>query len=432
MIRSLLASLLFLPLILIAQDYRQLGDDLLAPVDGGSYGEELTISGDGSVLVVAAPVEGQAFNGVVRVYRRDGAAYDQIGEITTDQPGARVGRSIALTPDGTTLVVGTIVGAGNANGARLSPFTLVYAITADGVELTHRINAPIENGRFGFDVSVSDDAGRIAISVPNSVSPAGQVPPGRVYLFDLNGDGEYVQSGLLQESTLEEFGSVVELNGDGSVLAVGAVIGTTLGGDTDRQVYLYRFDAAANEFLLETTFARPDDRNFGIDVDLDASGDFLVIGENERVNDAADTGALLGYRYDGRQWVTWFEDLLPPATEANLGRFGRYVDLSGDASTIAVGSPTYNQPASSTGRAYIYKVSPAGEVTLQTPEIVGGQRDQNLGSAVAVSTEGNVVAIGQRGSSSDVDGRVSVYEEIARPVGVSRPRLELPGLALHR
>ncbi len=403
-----------------AQDYRPLGSDIIPPAADGKFGHDVAVSADGRTIVVTSVFE-VGSRGAVRVYRRSGGQYQQIRDkVAGLNSGDLYGRSVALTPDGTRFVIGTsrrLTVGGTQTGFAL----LVYDINADGT-LTEDavIRPPFANVFPGHDVAISDDGRRIVAGAPDN----GQ--SGEVYIFDRAADGTWGNSSILTELTPDKFGWTVELNGDGTVLAVGCE--DESGDSNDSDVYLYRFDAARNRFQREVTFARTNARNFGIDLDLDASGDHLVIGDNRRPMGANTEGAVDGYRYDGRQWSVWFAELTAPETEATAANFGNPVKISGDASTIVVGDPNYTLPNRTNGRVYVYKVTPEGELTLQTPELLGERRLTGLGNAVAVSAEGNVIVAGQSLARGN-DGRVSVYEEVANPIsGVGA--LDVPGLAL--
>ena len=104
---SLLYLILSSSIILTAQDYRQFGGDLIGLADGGKFGHDVAISGDGQTIVVSSVLE-NSNAGAVRVYRTSGGAFTQLGEtIAGTANNTLYGRSVAISNDGTRFAFGT-------------------------------------------------------------------------------------------------------------------------------------------------------------------------------------------------------------------------------------------------------------------------------------------------------------------------------------
>ena len=246
-----------------------------------------------------------------------------------------------------------------------------------------------------------------------------------------------VQAYLKASNTGAEdwFGFSVALSGDGNTLAVGAMweggSGTGVNPASDEgatqsgAVYVYRRTGTtwAFEAYLKASNTEAGDW-FGWSVALSADGNTLAVGASRedgsgtRANPpsdegATDSGAVYVYRRTGSAWA--FEAYLKASnTEAGDG-FGASTALSDDGNTLAVGalfengSGTGVNPASSdgareSGAAYVYQRTGstwAFEAYIKASNT--GARDR-LGLAVALSHDGNTLAIGAYGEAGSGTG----------------------------
>ncbi len=179
--------------------------------------------------------------------------------------GDDVGRSVAITPDGTEVVTGAI-NTHNRDGA-------AYVLTraSSGWQQDARFTvADAPEGAFGSAVAVSADGNTVLVAA----QLAGQ---GKVYVFS-NGAGGWTQSAeLLPTNTRvsnDTFGHSLSLSADGNTAAI-----TEPGYSDHGRVYV--FTRSASGWTVATTLAadspQPND-GFGIQLALDAAGTRLLLG----------------------------------------------------------------------------------------------------------------------------------------------------------
>ena len=285
---------------------------------GDVFSFSVALSSDGNTLAASAytedgngrdPLNDPATDGsgAVYVFTRTGGEWMQQAYLKASNPGLddRFGHSVALSPDGGTLVVGAIDEDSAATGV-------------------------------GGD-EASDAA-------PNS---------GAVYVFTRTGDVWTQQAYLKASNTssADVFGWAVALSSDGNTLAVGARAEDGIDDGVSRSgaVYMLRRTGATWEqeaYIKASTIGARD--LFGVSVALSADGDRLVVGARAEDSDAtgvggdeasdavADSGALYLF---ARTAATWEQEAYIKASNTEAGdRFGESVALSADGRRVAVGA----------------------------------------------------------------------------------------------
>ena len=81
------------------------------------------------------------------------------------------------------------------------------------------------------------------------------------------------------------------------------------------------------------------------------------------------------------------------------------LSLSDDGNTVAIGAPGHS---SSTGRTRMFRLNGSSQWVQIGQSIDGGAANDSSGDSVSLSDDGNTVAVGATGYSSDT-GRSCVY-----------------------
>lgn len=259
--------------------------------DGATNASDVAISGDGMVLALSNPNDSAAGYklGSVKIYFRENGkwVYKQIVGPTDNASPILFGTSVALSLDGTYLVVGMdpiTTGSSMFPGAVYrykfngSAYIVVNKLTPSNPSVTGNAS------RFGRDISMSD-AGRVLVIgqyyAEDILTGAGKA---KVYEFDVN-DGIINTSQLKASNTTawDYLGSKVSVSGNGNVIALGApnrddnsvmntgavyIYNQPWGSDKTEDVYITASDKSALDF-------------FGTAVSLDAVGDKLVISAQQ-------------------------------------------------------------------------------------------------------------------------------------------------------
>ena len=267
------------------------------------------------------------------------------------------------------------VGCTDSNEVTVDVAQLVQAVGYVKASNTDR------NDRFGNSVALSGDGNTLAVGAwgedsnvtginrdqtDNSVSNAGAV-----YVFTRSGSN-WSQQAYLKASNTEDgdsFGVSVALSSDGNTLAVGAnreeSNATGIGGDqADNSAALsgavYVFTRSGNNWSQQTYLKASNTDSsdfFGISVTLSSDGNTLAVGAwfeasnatningNQADNSASYAGAVYLFTRSGSNWSQ--QAYLKASNTDSGDRFGWSVALSGDGNTLAVGA--WGEDSNATG-----------------------------------------------------------------------------------
>lgn len=302
------------------------------------------------------------------------------------------GRAVAVSKDGSTLVVGSpgensfSQGInGNQSDMTTKGAGAVYVFVRDALAWKQQAYIKASNTRanaaFGDSVALSDNGDTLIVGSSGESSQTRGVAgnqadttapqSGAVYVFARNGttwsQDAYVKSSNTRSNA--QFGHAVAISGDGATFVVGA---------------------------------------YG-----ESSGS---AGINGNQNDTSASGAGAVYVF-GRSGGTWVQQTYVKASNPRSNaNFGWALALSGDGSTLAVGGygeasaangingSQSDTSAASAGATYVFARS--GGSWMQQAYVKAGLARANalFGYSVALSTSGNTMAVGAYGEASGAKG----------------------------
>lgn len=336
------------------------------------------------------------------------------------------------------------------NGAGCSPLALPLTIdVSKAMGYFKASNAEADDG-FGESVALSADGSTFAVSAYAEDSNATGVDGnqadnsvglgGAVYVFKRNA-GVWIQQAYLKPNAVPAaapgfwFGRSIALSDDGNTLAVGAHYedsnATGIDGDPANNlatnsgaVYVFSRsgDAWSHQAYVKASNTDANDQ-FGTRVALSADGNTLAVGaHNERstathvggdesINSINGAGAVYVF---ARSAGTWTQQAYVKASNTQAQQaFGTSVALSGDGNTLAVGA---NNEASSNpgnpvdvaapGSGAVYILTRSGGVWAHQAYLKAGVPtiDSYFGTAVALSNDGNTLAVGAYKEDSNATG----------------------------
>ena len=261
--------------------------------------------------------------------------------------------------------------------------------------------------RFGWTVDINRNGTIIAVGAPNADYPQNDtiIPnAGMVQVLEWDGSSWNPRGQTLYGSWENDFwGYSVSLSGDGNILAVGT--------PTMNQVHVYELlfndnTTAAEWRLMGDPIGGVESyEGFGQSVVLSKSnGRILAVGA-PGANDA--TGIVRLYEWTEDQfgtavWTPKGNDLLG---EAPSDGFGQSISLSWDGSTVAIGAPSHDNQQlflEDTGQVQIYEWT--GENWMTKGNIVLGTIESAyLGYSISLQEDGNIFAAGAWGSTEFKD-----------------------------
>ncbi len=224
----------------------------------------------------------------------------------------------------------------------------------------------------------------------------------------------------------QAFGYSLALSSDGRTLAVGALAegSNAQGIDGDQSntlapesgaVYVYSRGTGgwALQAYVKSSNSEASDY-FGEALALSGDGNTLVVsatGEDSNAtgvngdpsdNSAIASGAVYVYTRAGNSWSQ--QAYLKASNTSSADRFGQKVALSADGNTLAVGATGEDSAATDSGAVYVF--SRTGNDWAQQAYVKASNADaeDRFGGALALSADGNTLAVGTPSEDSNATG----------------------------
>lgn len=411
------------------------------------FGGVVAISGDGATIAVGAEGEASAATGVNNVSpgQGDNSAANNSGAVyvfvksanvwiqqayvkasnTTDQDA--FGKSISLSADGNTLVVGAPGEASAATGINnTSPGQsdnsadgagAVYIFTRTNDSWTQQAYIKASNAaasaRFGWAISLSSDGSTLAVG--------SYAQDGAAYVYVRSGS-TWTEQAILKASNHEindYFGYDVSLSDDGNAIAVGAPgedsastgVNNVSPGQADnsadysgaayvfnrsgsvwtQQAYVKASNTGAGDYYGYSVALNSDGSTLAVGAQLEASAATGIdsVSPSQNDNSAPFAGAVyVYYKSSG----SWSQQAYIKSPVSGASRFGWDVALNDSGETLSVGATNTNP--SGIGKAFTFKRT--GGVWAALSEVAGPGTDQTdeFGSSVSLSTDGTSLLVG--------------------------------------
>jgi len=359
----------------------------------GHAGNASAVSGDGDTIAMGAPHENGGANsaGAVYVFTRRGGTISQQAYLKASTPGdgANFGSSVALSRDGNTLAVAAYYEASSATGINgnqsdrsIPEAGAVYVFTRTGstwsqqayIKASNTGSAAVGDGfaegdQFGYSMALSADGNTLAVGAIGEDSKTMGVngdqtdnsanQSGAAYVFTRSGktwsQQAYIKSSMTRQNVL--FGYSIGVSANGDTLAVaeydadrgkGALYVLVRSGGVWTHQARIQAGNAENGDSLGYSIAISDDGNTMAAGAADE--DCLIPGinpagcEKDQPLDNS-SGAAYVFVRSGTAWAQ--QVFLKSSNPARQDWFGVRIAISGDGNTVAVGAP--NEDSASKG-----------------------------------------------------------------------------------
>ena len=379
-------------------------------------------------------------------------------------PNEQFGRSVSISGDGNTLVVGAIGEDSNAKGIGgdqgnndANNSGAVYVFVRSSTE-TWKQQSYIKasnaeaNDQFGYVVSISGDGNTLAVGARFEDSDAkgiggeqeaGADNSGAVYVFTRSTvTATWSQQSYIKASNSganDRFGNAVSLSDDGNTLAVGARFEDSnakgidgaqeAGADNSGAVYVFSRNSTgiwSQQSYIKASNSGAGDQ-FGFSVSLSTNGNSLVVGAigedsnakgvggDQDNTDANNSGVV--YFFTRSSTGTWSQQAYIKASNSGAGdEFGYAVSISGDGNSLVVGATGEDSnakgidgaeeaSADNSGAVYVFTRSSTGTWS-QKSYIKASNTDEfdEFGFSVSLSDDGNTLAVSARFEDSNAEG----------------------------
>ena len=376
-------------------EWNQVGETIFGENSGEYIGTSISLSARGETLAMGGTWDGYG-TGIVRIYARVGSTWEQLGQtLEGSSPGDHFGASVKLSNDGKTLVVGSDLDSdiGSIHVYQYSDVSSQWIQRGDTLEGRSR------GDQAGWSVAMSAAADVIALGAPGSST-------GYTRVYEWSGN-RWVQRGKDIEKG-DRFGHSIGLNGDGSILAIGALDGS----------YVKVLQFNGNNWRERGQPIQGDESTFfGASVSLSRSGDILAVGApyDTRVRSGSAAGLARVYVWDSGRWIQQGQDLYGAGS---FHYFGQNVALSSSGQVLAVGTPGPrwgDVPSSvlvydwdSSARSWVLR----GNLISSADSTSYGTSTELPSFSMSMSLNGNTVAIASplNGEKGRASGQVKVFQ----------------------
>jgi hypothetical protein len=367
---------------------------------GDSFGIETAVSDDGTTAVVGAAADdtdGVRNTGSAYVYENSGGGESQQAKLLASDGDEDdyFGWHAAISGDGGTVVVAAPFDE-DPNGERGGS---AYVFVRSGGSWAEATKVAPETGdgndQFGTSVALSKDGTTLLVGA--EVADPDGTETGAAYVYTGSGGSWSLDARLTanEGSSNDRFGNAVALSDDGTTALVGSYLDDTLDGDSAGSVAVYTRSGGSWPQQARLTAGDGDaDDNFGNSVDVDATGTTALIGAPE---DADPNGDSAGAAYVfGESGGAWNQQAKLAATDGDSGdTFGWSLGLSDDGETAVVGAKNDDDPNGTFGGSAYFFVVSDGTWSQRTKLVPadGDSRDRFSRSA-DISGDGTTVIVG--------------------------------------
>ena len=370
--------------------FTQLGTNINGEFDFDLFGKCVSLSSNGSIIAIGTTKNNIGSNsGNIYIYSFDGSNWNQLGNcIYSEAENNESGNSISLSSDGSIIAIGSYLN-NNTGSVRVYNYN-----GTEWIKLGSNINSNMTDDRFGISVSLSSDGTIVAIGADyNSYNGLNS---GNVSIFKYD-NNNWVQLGnnISGETEDDYSGKSISLSNDGTIIAIGSYRNNSNGFNTGN-VRIFKYNGSNWIKLGNNIYGEIDNDYFGTSISLSGDGSVIAIGANGNMS-----GYTQIYKFNDTTWIQLGNDIVGGSISDNSGK---YVKLSNDGTTVAIGANDGNGINSGNVRLFKYN----GTNWFQIGNSIYGENGYMIGESISLSYDGSIMAIGTPNENSK--GFVSIYK----------------------
>lgn len=333
-------------------------------------------------------------NGVVRIYEFDGNAWEKLGADI-------VGES-SNDQSGWSVSMSSD-GTRVAIGARFNNFgghVRVYELdNGTWQQVGGDIDSEAQGDTSGWSVGLSADGSRVAIGAPNNYADTqnSQDKRGHVRVFQLtNGAWQQMGSDIDGAASREQSGWTVAISSDGSHVIIGAPY------STKGNARVYKWNSNSWEKVGQDLTGDADGDLFGWTVAISANGKRAIVGAPYNDDAASNSGHARVFEWDDSANPPAWQQVGSALTgNPTYHEFGHAVAISSDGTVIAIGGPYDQSPSAPQYKGIVRLYQLQNDTWTQVGvDLAGNARNDWLGFSLAMSQNGKRIISGAPGSTS--------------------------------
>jgi len=336
------------------------------------------------------------------------AQWQQIGsDIDGEFAGDASGRYVSLSANGTSVAVGA---PSNSNGQGSSFFGHVRVFelnSGNWVQKDNDIDGEAIGDFSGNPVQINADGSVVAIGAFNNEGNGRNA--GHVRVFEFN-SGNWIQKGsdIDGEFAEDKSGSALALNNNGNIVAIGAALNNG-NGVASGHVRIFEFINGSWVQIGSDIDGENQFDNSGASVSLNSTGNIVAIGAPRNGGNGTNAGHVRVYEFTGGNWIQKGTDI-DGETVGDLS--GESISLNENGTVIAIGAiDNDGNGINQVGHVRVYEFNDTD--WSQKGNDIDGEFEGDLsGGAVDLNGDGNIVAIGANANDGNgsLSGHVRVFQ----------------------
>jgi Flp pilus assembly pilin Flp len=255
----------------------------------------------------------------------------------------------------------------------------------------------------GHSVAISANGNVVAIGAIENDDGGNRSGHVRVYE---NIGGIWIQIGqdIAGEAVDDRSGWSLAISADGGIVAIGSDLNNSWRG----QVEVYENIGGTWTQIGEDIEGENFQDISATSISLSNDGSIIAIGAPRSDGTANNSGHVRVFENSGGSWIQIGQDIDGVQEQ---GRLGNSVALNGEGNIVAIGASQNDENGTNTGEVKIYE-NQNGTWTQLGGDINGEVEFEDSGSEVALSEDGNIVAISSPSSNANGlhSGHVRIFE----------------------
>ena len=341
---------------------------------------------------------------VISQWRGELSATQRGGDIDGQAQGDRSGWSVSLSADGNTLAVGARQDDSSGNRSGSTQIFTWNGTAWD--QLGSDIDGEAADDESGYSVSLSANGTTVAIGARRNDGNGNSSGHTRIYSW--NGTAwNQLGSDIDGEAANDFSGISISLSNDGNTVAIGAHKNDG-NGSKSGHARIYNWDGTTWSQLGNDIDGEASDDESGFSVSLAGNGTVVAVSAHQNDGNGTNAGHTRIYTWNGTTWNQLGNDI---DGEAANDESGYSVAISNDGNTVAIGARLNDGNGTNSGQTRIYNWNGTTWSQLGS-DIDGEASDDESGFSVSLSDDGTTVAIGARQNDGNGtnSGHVRVFD----------------------
>ena len=404
----------------------QLGADIDGEAADDRFGVSVSLSDDGTIVAIGGGKNdaGATDGGHVQVYQYSGGAWSQLGDdINGDAATEQSGWAISLSSDGTIVAIGAPLNEGTPGRVKVYQYS-----SGAWSQLGSDIDGEAADDQFGRSVSLSSDGTILAIGAPSNDAGGYRAGHVRVYQYS-SGTWSQLGDDIVGEAADDRSGGSVSLSSDGTILAIGAPFNDESGSDAGH-VRVYQYSSGTWSQLGDDIDGEAADDRSGYSVSLSSDGTKLAVGAHQNDGNGTNAGHVRVHQYSSGTWSQLGADINgETAGNPDLGdKSGWSVSLSSDGTKVAIGAPLNDGNGTNAGHVRVYSITTSTPTTtistptttISTPSASGPRVPGQVPPwPEAILNVDGTVTVSWQAPFDDGNGPITGYRVTSSPTGGS-------------